>query len=659
MRSLTFVVAAIVLLAVAPAFANGAAPTGVQAGLGAGVAFQDVPPDHWAYDAIALLQREGLIIGYPDGTFGGRRAITRYEFAVALARLVGLIPGIPDIPRPGEPGEPPDLGDFVRRGDLPDFTQFATKAEVDALRRLLDEFRDELAALGVDVDALKRDVAALDVRVTQLEMEQRRVKITGDVNVFGVTTNHRSGVVPAFDRDERQILTPDTLGRNISVVRDFDLNVVGRVSATTAAIATINYGNYLNYLVAVDDYIDGPRPSSRDDVQAFSPGLLAHDFVDQFFPYYLYIDAGLGNGQFTVGRFPMQFTPYTFKKIDVDTYTSILKTDSGNYPVDGAKLGYNFGGVDLTLFAVKHNLNDYLVNGLTGQPRAGIYNTGPFVGGLPMHQLNGNSVGGLPGLIAQSAGARAVIGIPWAGNLGLTYYRSWSQELFDVVFPYDQAEVYGADLNIPLFGSIGFGASWTDSKTLARDGAGVGDINDDTTAWDGRFNFGFGKLGLALGYKDIGRNFAAAGFWDKIGRWTNPSNVKGPYGRLSYPIVSNINFIVDSEYLVIKDPTANTGNTLLTSDDRILKAEGGIQWGLSRQNSLALGYEWVRYDPSAPGEEAIETYLTIGWAHQMGSAGLKIGYQFINYNPTDLVGFAYGSEVYRGGLGVVQFGVTF
>ena len=41
--------------------------------------------------------------------------------------------------------------------------------------------------------------------------------------------------------------------------------------------------------------------------------------------------------------------------------------------MDGARLSYVFGGVDLTLFAAKNDTNDYLLNGLTGTPTAGLY----------------------------------------------------------------------------------------------------------------------------------------------------------------------------------------------------------------------------------------------------------------------------------------------
>jgi hypothetical protein len=50
----------------------------------AALAQQDVPPGHWAYDAVQSLIREGILRGYPDGSFRGRKPVTRYEFAVAL-----------------------------------------------------------------------------------------------------------------------------------------------------------------------------------------------------------------------------------------------------------------------------------------------------------------------------------------------------------------------------------------------------------------------------------------------------------------------------------------------------------------------------------------------------------------------------------------------
>ena len=43
--------------------------------------FSDVPMNHWAYDAVEQLAAKGILEGYPNGTFKGNRAMTRYEIA--------------------------------------------------------------------------------------------------------------------------------------------------------------------------------------------------------------------------------------------------------------------------------------------------------------------------------------------------------------------------------------------------------------------------------------------------------------------------------------------------------------------------------------------------------------------------------------------------
>ena len=68
--------------------------------------FADVPTDHWAYSSVEKLRNAGIVIGYPDGTYGGKRPTTRYEFAIAIARLLDRIP--PKV----------DTGQFVTKDEL-------------------------------------------------------------------------------------------------------------------------------------------------------------------------------------------------------------------------------------------------------------------------------------------------------------------------------------------------------------------------------------------------------------------------------------------------------------------------------------------------------------------------------------------------------------
>ena len=101
---------------------------GVTASAYAANPFSDVPQGHWAYDAVSKLAAEGVVDGYPDGTYGGDRLMTRYEMAQIVAKAM------------------------------------AKGANVD---KLAAEFASELDSLGV--------------RVAQLEHKADNVKITGQV----------------------------------------------------------------------------------------------------------------------------------------------------------------------------------------------------------------------------------------------------------------------------------------------------------------------------------------------------------------------------------------------------------------------------------------------------------------------------------------------
>ncbi len=103
---------------------------GVTASAYAANPFSDVPAGHWAYDAVNKLAAEGVVDGYPDGTYGGDKLMTRYEMAQIVAKAM------------------------------------AKGANVD---KLAAEFADELDSLGV--------------RVANLEKKADNVKITGQIRM--------------------------------------------------------------------------------------------------------------------------------------------------------------------------------------------------------------------------------------------------------------------------------------------------------------------------------------------------------------------------------------------------------------------------------------------------------------------------------------------
>jgi Carbohydrate-selective porin, OprB family/S-layer homology domain len=94
----------------------------------------DVQPTDWAFQAVqSLVEKYGCIAGYPDSTFRGNRAATRYELAAALNACLDVISD-----------------------------RFATKEDLQAVRKLMEEFAAELATLRGRIDGLEARTAELE-----------------------------------------------------------------------------------------------------------------------------------------------------------------------------------------------------------------------------------------------------------------------------------------------------------------------------------------------------------------------------------------------------------------------------------------------------------------------------------------------------------------
>ena len=103
----------------------------------------DVDPTHWAFQALqSLVERYGCIEGYPDRTYRGNRALTRYEFAAGLNACLDRIQEL--------------IAAAV--ADLP------SKEDIATIRRLQDEFRAELTSLRGRVDALEPRLARIEAQ---------------------------------------------------------------------------------------------------------------------------------------------------------------------------------------------------------------------------------------------------------------------------------------------------------------------------------------------------------------------------------------------------------------------------------------------------------------------------------------------------------------
>ncbi len=117
----------------------------------------DVQPTDWAFQALqSLVERYGCIAGYPNGTFRGNRAMTRYEFAAGLNACLDK------------------MNELIQAGD-----NQVRQEDLAAIQKLEDEFGPELAALRGRVDSL-------EARTAKLEAQQfsTTTKLTGEV-IFG------------------------------------------------------------------------------------------------------------------------------------------------------------------------------------------------------------------------------------------------------------------------------------------------------------------------------------------------------------------------------------------------------------------------------------------------------------------------------------------
>ncbi|MEQ8960786.1 MAG: iron uptake porin, partial [Coleofasciculus sp. C2-GNP5-27] len=124
---------------------------------------RDVSPGDWAYEALrSLVERYGCIAGYPDGTYRGNRALTRYEFAAGLNACLNQIERL--------------IG-----------TDGFDETELETLRRLIQEFEAELATLGARVDNLEGRVAFLEDNQFSTTTKLKGEVIFGLADTFGDT----------------------------------------------------------------------------------------------------------------------------------------------------------------------------------------------------------------------------------------------------------------------------------------------------------------------------------------------------------------------------------------------------------------------------------------------------------------------------------------
>ncbi|MGK7946376.1 MAG: iron uptake porin [Microcystaceae cyanobacterium] len=193
---------------------------------------RDVEPTEWAYEALrSLVERYGCIVGYPDRTFRGNRALTRWEFAAGLNACMNVMERL--------------IQENVA----------VLQEDVDRLRRLAEEFQAELVALGARVDNLESRVSFLEDNQfsTTTKLNATVIMAVTDasgafaldssewdqVDNFGATAEDFGG-----DRD-RTLKTADQTTLSNRVRLNFDTSFTGqdRLRTRIQAANTPNYNS--------------------------------------------------------------------------------------------------------------------------------------------------------------------------------------------------------------------------------------------------------------------------------------------------------------------------------------------------------------------------------------------------------------------------------
>ncbi|MEA5625723.1 iron uptake porin [Nostoc sp. UHCC 0251] len=158
--------------------------------------FSDVQPTDWAFQALqSLVERYGCIAGYPNATYRGNRALTRYEFAAGLNACL----------------------DRVNELIATATADLVTKQDLATLQRLQEEFSAELATLRGRVDSLEARTAELEANQFSTTTKLVGEAIFAVTDVFGGDTGDNNNTV--FQDRVRLNLQTSFTGKDVLTTR--------------------------------------------------------------------------------------------------------------------------------------------------------------------------------------------------------------------------------------------------------------------------------------------------------------------------------------------------------------------------------------------------------------------------------------------------------
>lgn len=630
--------------------------------------FPDVPDNHWAFEALARLKKDGILVGYPDGKYRGARPASRYELAVAIHAAYVNLKNVTD----GLQAQIDALKGSIGTGNGGDIQslrdaltalqneQSANKAQnIRDLQALSDRFQKELSTLGVDVEQMKKDLADLNDRVTTLERNKPKIDVSGDVslwvgggvatedNEFGITTDARiTGLNSASGQ-------PEGFPRDLTILHEAAVRLTTTNTTGPRGTATIVFGNMLGPVPTALGGNEGPfgNQSRLFGGYGYSEGSSA------FYIQELAVVLG-GKALGTpitaeIGRVGYKVSPYLFQRPDVTSYFDNERWDNGKWLLDGAILGFNFGSVGLEVVGGR-NSNRLASNGVEIQPTFG----GTFGSNLSVYQdINGL---GLAGPLVNPAGQFQIdrtLGVTLkSGFSGININASYL--LFDSDTGYtglnsagignNRISAYGVNLDTNFAGlKLEAGYNATD---LLENGSRVN--TGDNAAYFGKIGYARDKFGIYGAYREVEAKFLAPGDWGRLGLLRNPVNIRGFQVGGFVNFGQAIKLTAKGEF--DRGASDNYGLTNFDEDTEINSFDIGLDFRLSGNTSLMLGYEDTRFsDLVSGGPDAKYRWYTVGLGYGLSDAAkLKIQYQMSDVENDFVVGPFLGGGVnrFRGGF---------
>jgi hypothetical protein len=557
--------------------------------------FKDVPNDHWAYQALERLGADKVFIGDPDGSFKGKRSLTRYEMAMVVDRLIRLMDErfvkapLPEFPKPSAPGVSKSdvqdmLGAYAKKSDLDGkadksaLAGLAKQSDIDMLRRMAAEFQTELTTLGVDVDKVKKSLDNHEKRIAAIEDAwKKQVKITGSFNAYARSVYSDSATTSVVDKDGYFSAAGAQATDTAQLLNDFDLNIFANPSENATVDISLNFGNYLGYLGSVASLGSGNRGGALGGQPFGTTVYKANVSFGTSLPV-------IGTTSVAVGRIPFKLTPYTFHGVTVDSYFTNVKSN-GAIPVDGVTASFKVGPVSFSTVAARHDNNPLtagLVTGLgTFNRTAGASASFNILGiAAGVNYLSVGVNGGADTVAIQSySGSRRLLGLPISGE----YAQS-------------------------------------DSKLAAS--------SLDNAAYEVGTKIGSGSWSLAGGYRRVESNFQAPGNWDRLGTIQNPTNIKGAYGTFNLNLGSRLAASVTGRDY---DQVVGAGT--------ISNVATAVNYRLSPVSEFS-----VTSDKTDLSTGVTQRFLTFGFSKVMGAnSTFRLGYQTVDHE--GIAGAGKGSIV--------------